>query len=535
MINYYKSLNENAIINGVEKVNNAVKETFGPMGKCVAIKTNFGLPDITRDGATVAKAITLKDEIENLGAEIVKSAASSTEDQAGDGTTTTTILLSEMLRQAKNKIRDGHNLNEVKDGMYFALKEVTEYIKSHSTPVDGDLDKIHRVATISANNNSHVGDLIVDCMKKVGVDGVITSDVGNSIEDQIEIASGFKVDRGWSSPNFITEAKEGECVLDAPAILVVAEKLSSIPQIQPILSSFFQNCQGRSIMIFCDDIDDVVLTTLLINHLQGRLKCCVVKGIDFGDNRKNIMEDIATYTGATFVCSDFNLELSKVGIEVLGEAKKVVVSKDSTIIFEGEGDPDTIKARLEILKSRLEDPKISKFEKDKFERRVASLGGGVGIIKAGGVSKTEQENKKATIDDAILASKSALSEGVVTGGGLVFLRAYFDLTLPKNITDSNMVGWEIVMDSLPIIIKTISENSGKNGEVVINNIKAKKSKENFGYNAKVGTYGDLFDMGVLDSAKVLRVSLENAISNASMIILTSCVVYEEKKKDDETL
>lgn len=535
MINYYKNLNENSIIDGVEKVNGAVKETFGPMGKCVAIKTKFGLPDITRDGATVAKAIVLEDETENLGAEIVRSAATSTEDQAGDGTTTTTVLLNEMLHQAKNKIRDNHNLNEVKDGMYLALKEVSKYIKSNSIPVDGDLDKIHRVATISANNNSQIGDLIIDCMKKVGIDGVITSDLGKSIEDRVEVTSGFKVDRGWSSPNFITEAKEGECVLDNPAVLVVNEKLSSIPQIQPILTNFFQTCQGRSMMIFCDDIDEGILTTLLINHIQKRLCCCVVKGIDFGDNRKNIMEDIATYTGATFVCSEYGLELSKVGIEVLGEAKKVVVSKDSTIIFEGEGDPDTVKARLEILKSRLEDENISKFEKDKFEKRVAALSGGVGIIKAGGVSEAEQVNKKATIDDAILASKSAIAEGVVTGGGLVFLKASVNITTPKNITESNKVGWEIVMDSLPIITKTISENSGKNGEVVVMNILAKKSKENYGYNAKSGTYGDLFEMGVLDSAKVLRVSLENATSSASMIILTSCVVSEEKKEDNETL
>lgn len=532
MINYYKNLDESKIAKGVEEVSKVVKETFGPTGHCVSIQTPFGSPDITRDGATVAKGITLSDPEENMGAELVKKAAGATEDQAGDGTSTTTILINEMIQQAKVRIKNNTDLNEVKVGMQAALKEVTKYIQDNSVPVDGDLDKIHRVATISANNDSTIGDLIIDCMKKVGINGVITADIGNSLEDKVDVTSGFKIDRGWSSPNFITSPKEGECVLDAPAVLVVNEKLSTIPQLQNILTSFAQKFQGKPIIIFCDDIDDSVLTMFLYNHIAGRLKCCVIKGIDFGDNRKNIMEDIATYTGATFVCSEYGLELSKVGIDVLGEAKKITVSKDSTIIYEGVGDTDTINERLEILKARLNDSNISKFEKDKFEHRIAALSGGIGIIKAGGCSEVEQVNKKATIEDAILASKSAIEEGVTAGGGTIFLKAYFDL-IPQKLTKDALVGWDIVINSLPIVTKTVSENSGSNGDVVIENIRRKKSKKYYGFNAKTGEYGDLFSMGVLDSSKVLRVSLENSISTASMIILTKSVVIEDKKEKEE--
>lgn len=526
---------QSKMIDGVNKVVNAVKVTLGPKGRCVAIQGGFGIPEITRDGATVAKSVDLKDPIENMGAQLVKKAAQSTEEQAGDGTSGTSVLIQEMVNRGQKYLVSGSsNINEIKSGMDKAVKWVTEFIADNSIPVDGDLEKIRRVATISANNDPTVGDLIVSCMEKVGVDGVITADVSSGLETTIDVVEGLRIERGWASPHFVTAPEDGKCVMENPAILVVGEKLSNVPQLINILEPVVK--QGQPLLIICDDIDEVVLTTLVMNVLQGALRCCVVKGIDYGDARKNLMEDISVVVGAKYICPEYGMKVSDATIECLGSANKVVVSKDSCVIYEGYGDKDEIKDRLEVLKKRASDPNITDYEKTKFQKRISGLAGGIGIIMAGGASEPEKINRKATIEDAILASKSAVTEGVVPGGGYIFLEASRKgrkLFIEKTeLTKDEISGAEIVLDSLKAITWTIGENSGIQGDVLIERLgNFETGSMNYGYNAKTGEYGDLVSMGVLDSAKVLRVSLENATSAASMCLLTTCTITDEPSED----
>lgn len=454
-------------------------------------------------------------------------------------TSSTSILIKEMVTKGQRYINNGANLNEIKDGMEKMASWVTNFIKTNSIPVDGDLEKIRKVATISANNDSEIGNLIVNCMSKVGTKGVITADVSSGLDTTVDIVSGFKINRGWASPHFITSPEDGKCVMDNPVIAVIGEKISSVPQILPAIEASIKTLGGRPLLIICDDIDENVLTTLVMNVLQGALRCCVVKGIDFGDNRGNIHEDIAVATGATYICPEYGLSAADMKVENLGSSGKVVVSKDSCIIYEGHGDKDDIQARLEILIKRFEDPTISDYEKNKIESRISCLSGGIGIIKAGGASDIEKQNRKATIEDAILASKSAITEGVVAGGGSIYLKAYqcgrreFLEKEKKNMTKDELSGAEIVLESLKSIVWTIGENSGIQGDVLIEKLSKSSSKTStekvFGYNAKLNRFGDLLEMGVLDSAKVLRVSLENAVSAASMCLLTCCVITDEEE------
>ena len=516
------------MIEGIKKSVEVISQTLGPKGRCVAIQSPYGGPEITRDGATVAKSISLPDPSEEMGVALVKAAASKTEEQAGDSTTTTSLLIGEMVTKGERYLTNGSNLTEIKEGMDMAVKVVSEYIRSQAIQVDGDLEKIRKVATISANNDPKVGNLIVEAMEKVGENGVIVADLSSGLDTTIEVVEGFKIDRGWASPHFITSPEDGKCVMDNPVILVAGEKISSVPQILPAIEASMKVLKGRPLLIFCDDMDEVVMTTLVMNVLQGALRCCVVKGIDFGDNRKNVMEDIAVATGASYICPEYGVTSGDVTAENLGGADKVVISKDSCIIYKGHGDPDEISQRLSILRGRLDAPESSDYEKSKFEKRVSCLSGGIGIIKAGGASETEKNNRKATIDDAILASKSALSEGVVPGGGSVFLRAS-KIDIPdKDLTPDQKIGTQIVLQSLPVVAKKIASNSGASGDVVIEKILSRKDPT-YGYNAKTGKYGNLLSEGVLDSAKALRVSLENATSAAGMCLLTSYVLTDEKE------
>lgn len=525
------------MIEGIVKSVDAISKTLGPKGSCVAIQNSWGNPDITRDGATVSKNISFKDPAMNMGAQLVKAAATKTEEQVGDSTSSCSILVREMVTKGQRYINNGANLNEVKDGMEKMASWVKTFIKENSIPVDGDLEKIRRVATISANNDPEIGNLIVECMEKVGIKGVITAEMSSGLETTVDIVSGFRVSRGWASPHFITSPEDGKCVMENPVVAVIGEKISSVPQIMPIIEASIKTLGGRPLLIVCDDMDENVMTTLVMNVLQGAIRCCVVKGIDFGDSRANIHEDIAVATGAQFVCPEYGLSASEMTAESLGSADKVVISKDSCIIYNGHGDSDDIKARLDILVKRFEDPSMSDYEKTKLEARISCLSGGIGIIKAGGANDIEKQNKKATIEDAILASKSAISEGVVTGAGSIFLKANqcgrreFLEKEKKNLTRDEVAGAEIVLESLKSIVWTIGENSGIQGDVLIE--KLSKKDKNFGYNAKLGRFGDLLEMGVLDSAKALRVSLENAVSAASMCLLTCCVITdeEEEKKD----
>ena len=527
------------IIEGVKKAVDAIKVTLGPSGKAVAINLDAMVndaPEISRDGATVAKSINFKDQSLNMGAQLVRKAASLTEEQVGDATSSCSILINEFCNKGQRYLKTGSNVNEIKSGMLKAGKWMTQYIASKAIPIDGDLEKIRRVATISANNDPEVGDLVVKCMEEVGINGVITADITSSLETEINVTTGMKLERGWASPQYVTSPEDGKCVLEDPHILVIGERISSVPQILPIIEEDIKS--GKPFLVICDEMDDVVNATLVMNNLNGAIRCCVVKGIDFGDSRKNIMQDIAIAVGGKYISPDNGNPLANATIESLGTAKRVVVSRDNTIIYQGAGNPDDIEARAEILKKRLADPTTSHYDKTKFEKRIANLVGGIGIIKAGGATEAEKLNRKATIEDAILASKSAISEGCVPGGGYIYLKGAKEMSKDKdfwkNMTEDEKNGASIIMESLPVILNTIISNSGKTDpSVVIRDIE-KSSKEYYGYNAKTGKYCNLLEDGVLDSAKVIRVALENAISTASMILLIDCTILEdtdEEKKD----
>ena len=526
------------MIEGIIKSVDAISKTLGPKGSCVAIQNSWGNPDITRDGATVSKSIVFKDPAMNMGAQLVKSAATKTEEQAGDGTSSSYILTKEMVVRGQRYLNMDCNLNEIKEGMEKMAEWIKDFIKKNAIPVDGDLEKIRKVATISANNDPEIGDLIVQCMEKVGTNGVITADVSSGLETTVDIVSGFRINRGWASPHFVTSPEDGKCVMENPVIAVIGERISSVPQILPAIEAAMKTLGGRPLLIICDDMDENVMTTIVMNVLSGALRCCVVKGIDFGDNRGNIHEDIAVSTGATYICPEYGLSASDIKAENLGSASKIVISKDSCIIYEGDGDKDEINGRLGILTKRYESPDVTDYEKTKLEHRISCLSGGIGIIKAGGANEIEKQNRKATIEDAILASKSAISEGVVAGGGQVFLRANlcgkreFLEKEKKHMTIDEVAGAEIVLDSMKSIVWTIGRNSGIQGDVLIEKLLRYSSKiPNYGYNAKLNKFGDLIEMGVLDSAKVLRVSLENSVSAASMCLLTSCMITDEPEEN----
>ena len=522
------------IIEGVERAASAIQRTLGPSGKCVSISNEYGAPEITRDGATVAKSIQFSDPELNQGALLVRKAASLTEEQAGDGTSSCSILTRELCKKGQRHLKVGANVNELKSGMLKAQRWMTEYIKKNSTKIDGNLELIRKVASVSANNDPEVGDLIVQCMEKVGINGVLTADMASGLDTVIDVTAGMKLERGWSSPQYVTSPEDGKCIMEDPYVLVVGEKISSVSQIFPLLQLIVPT--GRPFLFVCDEIDDVVNTTIIMNTLQGAIRCCVIKGIDFGDARKNIMNDIAVACGATYISSESGIDITEATLENLGAANKVVVSRDNTIIYGGCGDPKKVSDRAEILKKRLSDPTTSNYDRSKFEKRLANLAGGIGVIKAGGATEAENLNRKATIEDAILASKSALEEGCCPGGGYIYYRGSLEVKKDNNFWKSlvgdEKDGAEIVFSSLPIIMKTIAENSGVSGDIVLSDLK-KSKKENFGYNAKTKTYCNLQDTGVLDSAKVLRVALENSVSTASMILLIDCVIYEESNDEDK--
>lgn len=524
------------IINGVDKAVSAIVKTLGPSGRNVAFddQSGFGVM-ITRDGATVAKNIKFSDQEENFGAELVKKAASMTEDKAGDGTSTTSLLIREFCKKGQKAVSNGANVNELKAGMLKAGKWLTEYIKSNTIEVDGDLEKIRKVATIAANNDPEVGNLVVKAFQAVGINSLVTAEASSSLDTTIDITTGMKLDRGWASPQYITNPEDGQCIMEDPYILVASERISSVAQLMNLLQDFQTNSAGRPLLIVCDDMDETVNAMFVFNTLRGAIRCCVVKGIDFGDNRKNTMEDIATVVGASHICQENGTTVAQASLADLGQARKVVVGRDTCIIYEGHGNPQDIADRAEILKKRMESPQTTDYDKTKFEKRIANLTGGIAVIKAGGASEAETANRKATIEDAILAAKSAIEEGCAPGGGYIFFKAskamMQDKNLWKNVTEDEKEGIMIVQKSLPVVLRTIAENAGYPGDVVLAE-SSRLKKEGIGFNAKTKKFEDLIESGVLDSAKVLRVSLENSISAASMILLIDCtIVYEPKKEE----
>ena len=517
------------VIEGVVKTADTIKTTLGPAGKAVAIAGDLG-PEVSRDGATVAKSISFKDDAMNLGAQLVKQAASLSESLSGDGTSTSSILIKELVVKGQKAVNTGSNVNEIKAGMLKAGKWMGEYIKAHSTPIAGDLEKIRKVATISANNDPEIGDLIVDGFKEVGVNGILTAQLSSGLDTTIKVTTGMKLSKGWASPNYATE-DDGKCVMENPYIIVIGEKISSVNQLIPVLETISKTAEP--FLLVCDDIDESVNTMLVFNVMRGAVRCCVVKGIDFGDARKNVMADIAIATGAKYYCQETGLSVGDQGInhlENFGRAKKVIVSRDDTVIFEGMGSKDEIDARIEIFKKRLADKTISDYDKSKFESRLANLAGGIGIISVGGASEVEAKNKKQTVEDAILASKSAIEEGCSPGGGYIYLKgsieAKKDSSFWKSLKGDETEGAEIVFSSLPVILKTVVDNAGVASDVVLEAI-TKSKKENWGFDAKHKKYVDLEDAGILDSTKVLRVALENAISTASTILLIDNVITPE--------
>ena len=521
------------IIDGVIKSAEAIKTTLGPSGKAVAIDTGFGV-EITRDGATVAKSIQLSDKEENIGAELVKKAASLTEDQAGDGTSSTSLLIEEFCLRGRKAVSNGANVNELKVGMLKAGKWMEKFIQSNAISIDGDLEKIRKVATISANNDPEVGDLVVDGMTKVGLNGLITADMASGLDTIIDVTTGMKLDRGWASPQYVTNPEDGTCVMDNPYILVAGERISSMSQLMTLLQDYQANSQGHPLLIICDDMDDIVNATFIMNVLHGAIRCCVVKGIDFGDSRKNIMADIATAVGADYLSQDTGTTVAQATLANLGIANRVVVGRDSTIIYEGHGDPEAIAERANIIKARLQSPDTTDYDKTKFEKRLANLTGGIAIIRAGGATEAEKQNRKATIEDSVLAAKSALEEGCVPGGGYIFFKGAKavkkDKEFWKGLTQSEKEGAETVFSSLPVLLKTIADNAGCEGILVL--AEANSQKDGRVFNAKTKSFENISDSKILDSAKVLRVSLENSISTASMILLIDCTIIDEETKKD---
>lgn len=532
----FGSDSQQKVIKGVSLAVKAVEKTLGPSGKCVAIKNDFGAPEITRDGATVIKSISFNDQALNMGAQLVKKAASLTESQCGDATSTCSILIRELCEKGQRAINSGANVNEVKSGMLKAGKWMEGYIKSKAIAVDGDLEKIRRVATISANNDPEVGDLIVKCMEEVGIHGVITSDLSSDLDTSIDITTGMKIDRGWINPMYITNPEEGTCVMENAYVIVAGEKVSNVNQLIGIIQEIQEHGNSRPFLLICDDIDQNVNAMLIQNVLRGALRCCVIKSVEYGDARKNLLQDIATATGGEYLTSEFGKTLAEANIKDLGLAKKIIVSNDSTILFEGAGDPDAIKERAALIEARLKG-NVTDYERTKYEKRIAGLVGGIGVIRAGGATEAEKQNRKATIDDAILASKSAISEGCVPGGGYVYLKGSElvkeDKEFWASLKGDESEGANIVFSSLPVILHTVAKNSGASGDVVVETVK--HLPENHGYNAKTKTLDvDLLEEGVLDAAKVSRVALENAISTASMILLIDCTVTDDETVENTT-
>jgi len=510
---------------GVDKLADAVKVTLGPRGRNVALDKKFGSPTITKDGVTVAKEIELEDAFENMGAQMVKEVASKTSEDAGDGTTTATLLAQSIFREGLKSVTAGHNPMSIKRGIDKAVIAVNDAIKKMSREV-ADKEEISQVGTISANNDKQIGDLIAEAMEKVGKDGVITVEEAKTAETTLEVVEGMQFDRGYVSPYFVTNPDAMEAVLEEPSILIHDKKISNMKDLLPLLEKVAQS--GRPLMIIAEDIEGEALATLVVNKLRGTIKVAAVKAPGFGDRRKAMLEDIATLTGGKVISEEVGFKLENAVTSDLGTAKKVTVDKDNTTIVEGSGDKENIKARIGQIKKQIEDTS-SDYDREKLQERLAKLAGGVAVINVGAATETEMKEKKARVEDALHATRAAVEEGIVPGGGVAMLRAMTSLDgLP--VDDEEMVGVRIVRKALEEPIRQIAQNSGVEGSIVVNKVAAEKGA--FGYNALTDTYEDLFKAGVIDPTKVTRTALENAASIAGLLITTEAVVCdkpEEKK------
>ncbi|MDD6783252.1 MAG: chaperonin GroEL [Bacteroidaceae bacterium] len=510
---------------GADALANAVKVTLGPKGRNVVIDKKFGAPKITKDGVSVAKEIELEDAFENAGAQLVKSVASKTGDDAGDGTTTATVLAQAILSEGMKNVAAGANPLDVKRGIDKAVAKVVESIKTQSEKVDDNYDKIEQVATISANNDPEIGKLIADGMRAVTINGVITIEDGKTNETHLKTVEGMQFDRGYLSPYFVTDTEKMECGMEKPYILIYDKKISSLKDFLPILEPAVQT--GRPLLVIAEDVDSEALTTLVVNRLRTQLKICAVKAPGFGDRRKAILEDIAILTGGVVISEEKGLKLEQATIDMLGTAEKVTVTKDNTTIVNGAGDAANIKDRINQIKSEIANT-TSSYDKEKLQERLAKLSGGVCVLEVGASSETEQKEKKDRCDDALCATRAAIEEGIVTGGGVAYIRAQAALEGLEGDNADETTGINIIRRAIEEPLRQICHNAGLEGAVVVN--KVREGEGNFGFNAKKEIYEDLRAAGVVDPAKVTRVALENAASVAGMFLTTECVICDKKEE-----
>jgi len=527
----YNEVAQRAILRGVEKLSNAVKVTLGPAGRNVVLEKKFGSPTITKDGVTVAKEIELEDSFENVGAQLVKEVASKTSDVAGDGTTTATVLAEAIYREGVKMVTAGANPTEVKRGIDLAVERVVNYLKKISKKVE-TTKEIEQVATISANNDSEIGKKIAEAMDKVGRDGVITVEEGKGIETYVEVVNGYQFDRGYISPYFVTDAEKMEVVLENPYILITDRKISSVREILPVLEKIVQT--GKPLLIIAEEVEGEALATLVVNKLRGTLQVAAVKAPGYGDRRKEMLRDIAILTGGIVVSEETGMKFENVRLDDLGKAKKVVIDKENTTIIEGYGRKEDIEARIKQIKKQIEETK-SDYDREKLQERLAKLSGGVAVIYVGASTETEMKEKKARIEDALHATKAAVEEGIVPGGGTAYIRAIEELEkLEAELEGDKKIGVKIVKKALEEPLKQIAYNAGYEGSLVVEEVKRRgKENINIGFNALTGEYVDMLSAGIIDPTKVERVALQNAASISGLLLTTEAIVVEKKEKEKE--
>jgi len=509
---------------GVDQLADAVKVTLGPKGRNVIIEKKFGAPHITKDGVSVAKEVELEDPFENMGAQLVKEVASKTGDDAGDGTTTATVLAQAIIGVGLKNVTAGANPMDLKRGIDKAVAKVVESIKDQSEEIGDDYTKIENVARISANNDEEIGKLIAKAMETVKKEGVITVEEAKGTDTTVDVVEGMQFDRGYISPYFVNNAEKMTCDMDNPAILIYDKKISNLQDLLPVLEPVAKS--GRPLLIIAEDVDSQALATLVLNSLRGSLKICAVKAPGFGDRRKEMLQDIATLTGGVVISEEVGLKLENATPEMLGTADKVVIDKEKTTIVDGAGDKDAIAQRVATIKAQIEKT-TSDYDREKLQERLAKLAGGVAVLHVGAPSEVEMKEKKDRVDDALCATRAAMAEGIVPGGGVAYIRAIPALEGLKGENDDETVGIEIVKRAIEEPLRQIVANAGKEGAVVVQ--KVKDGEGDFGYNARTDTYENFLAVGVIDPAKVTRVALENAASIAGMFLTTECVIADKKE------
>ena len=515
-----------ALLVGVDALADAVKATLGPKGRNVLMEKSFGAPKVTKDGVTVAKEVELKEPLANMGARMIRQAASKTGDIAGDGTTTATVLAQEMVHEGMKHVTAGANPMHLKRGMDKAMAAALDGVAAMAKKIK-DQEEIRQVATVSANGDATIGDIIADAIEKVGQDGVITIEEGKSLETEVEIVDGMRFDRGYISPHFVNDPENMKCVLEDPAILCYEKKIGSIRDMLPVLQKVAQS--GRPLLIIAEDLEGEALATLVVNRLRGVLNVAAVKAPAFGDRRKEILRDISVVTGGTFVSEDLGMSLEKLELNELGGAKRVEITKDFTTVIQGAGSKKEIQGRCDQIRRQIEDT-TSDYDREKLQERLAKLAGGVAVIKIGAASEVELKEKKDRADDALHATRAAIEEGIVAGGGVALLRVR-DKVAKLDLEGDEKTGANIVCKAMAAPLAQIADNAGLEGQVVVNDVSAVKG--NMGLNAATGEMQDLVKAGIIDPAKVIRCALQNAVSAASMIITTECLVTDVVKKDED--